>query len=67
MKTDFFVLFSEYLSSQKANSNNTRESYLRDAMNYLTFLSELDVSPLWSVLLQLFHATLPLSDAFINS
>lgn len=46
MKTDFFVLFSEYLSSQKANSNNTRESYLRDAMNYLTFLSELDVSPL---------------------
>lgn len=46
MKTDFFVLFSEYLADQKANSTNTRESYLRDAMNYLTFLSELDVSPL---------------------
>lgn len=46
MKTDFFVLFSEYLADQKANSTNTRESYLRDAMNYLAFLSELDVSPL---------------------
>lgn len=46
MKTDYFVLFSEYLATQKANSTNTRESYLRDAMNYLSFLSELDVSPL---------------------
>ena len=46
MKIDFFVLFSEYLATQKANSANTRESYLRDTMNYLAYLSELDVSPL---------------------
>lgn len=46
MKIDFFVLFSEYLANQKANSANTRESYLRDTMNYLAYLAELDVSPL---------------------
>lgn len=46
MKIDYFVLFSEYLASQMSNSANTRESYLRDAMNYLSYLSELDVSPL---------------------
>lgn len=43
---DFYSMFSEYLSEQKANSNNTRESYLRDTMNYLSYLSEIDITPL---------------------
>lgn len=43
---DYYSLFSEYLTNQKANSPNTRESYLRDTMYYLEFLSEIGVAPL---------------------
>jgi integrase/recombinase XerD len=43
---DYYSLFSEYLTNQKANSPNTRESYLRDTMYYLEFLSEVGVAPL---------------------
>lgn len=43
---DFYSMFSEYLTEQKPNSANTRESYLRDTMNYLSYLSELDITPL---------------------
>ncbi len=39
-------MFSEYLAVQKPNSANTRESYLRDAMYFLEFLSEKGLSPL---------------------
>lgn len=43
---DYYSMFSEYLADQKPNSQNTRESYLRDAMYYLEFLSEKEISPL---------------------
>lgn len=43
---DYYSMFSDYLAVQKPNSANTRESYLRDAMYFLEFLSENDVSPL---------------------
>lgn len=43
---NYYELFKEYLSVQKANSANTRESYLRDTGFYLGFLSKQDVSPL---------------------
>ncbi len=43
---DYYSMFSDYLTNQKSNSANTRDSYLRDTMYYLEFLSELQVSPL---------------------
>lgn len=43
---DYYSMFSDYLAVQKPNSANTRESYLRDAMFFLEFLSENEVSPL---------------------
>jgi len=43
---DYYSMFSDYLTNQKSNSANTRESYLRDTMFFLEFLSENDVSPL---------------------
>lgn len=43
---DYYSMFSEYLAVQKPNSANTRESYLRDAMYFLEFLSEKGLSPL---------------------
>lgn len=43
---DYYSMFSEYLTNQKANSANTRESYLRDTMYFLEFLSNLGISPL---------------------
>ncbi len=39
-------MFSDYLTNQKPNSANTRESYLRDTMYFLEFLSENEVDPL---------------------
>ena len=42
---DYYSMFSEYLSSQKPASANTRESYLRDTLHYLEFLSDRDVAP----------------------
>lgn len=46
MKYDYYSMFSEYLVDQKANSINTRESYLRDTLNYLSYLVEIDITPL---------------------
>lgn len=43
---DYYSMFSDYLTNQKSNSANTRESYLRDAMYYLEFLSTRGLSPL---------------------
>ena len=43
--TDYYSLFSEYLSEQKPNSANTRESYLRDTMYYLEYLAQQGVLP----------------------
>lgn len=43
---DYYAMFGEYLTKQKTSSANTRESYLRDAANFLSYLSELDVTPL---------------------
>ena len=43
---DFYSMFSEFLSKEKPNSVNTRESYLRDTMNYLSYLSQIDITPL---------------------
>lgn len=37
--TDCFAQFKDYLVNQKANSENTRESYLRDVSFFLDFLS----------------------------
>lgn len=42
---DYYSMFSEFLAEQKANSANTRESYLRDTLNYLAYLSEIDINP----------------------
>ena len=42
---DYYSLFSEYLAEQKPNSANTRESYLRDTLHFLEFLSESGVVP----------------------
>lgn len=44
--TEYFSMFSEYLIKQRANSANTRESYLRDTMYYLEFLSKIGVPAL---------------------
>lgn len=46
MMNDYYSLFSEYLLQYKPNSSNTRESYLRDAMFFLKFLSKQDISPI---------------------
>lgn len=43
---DYYSMFSDYLTNQKSNSVNTRESYLRDILFFLEFLSEDGVSPL---------------------
>lgn len=43
---DYYSMFSEYLTNQKANSANTRESYLRDTMYFLEYLSGMNISPL---------------------
>lgn len=43
---DYYSMFGDYLTKQKTSSANTRESYLRDATNFLGYLSELDVTPL---------------------
>lgn len=43
---DYYSMFSEYLTNQKANSPNTRESYLRDTLYFLEYLSEIGCSPL---------------------
>lgn len=42
---DYYSMFSDFLSDQKPNSANTRESYLRDTMYFLEFLSDRSVSP----------------------
>lgn len=36
---DYYSQFSDYLNEQKPNSANTRESYLRDTMYFLEFIS----------------------------
>ncbi len=43
---DYYSMFSDYLTNQKSNSANTRESYLRDTMYFLEFLSRNGRSPL---------------------
>ena len=40
---DYYSLFSDYLTNQKANSLNTRESYLRDTIFFLEYLSSRDI------------------------
>ena len=42
---DYYSMFSDYLLSEKPNSANTRESYLRDTLHYLEFLSEKGITP----------------------
>lgn len=42
---DCYSMFSEYLTNQKANSANTRESYLRDTMFFLEYLSGIGTAP----------------------
>ncbi len=44
--TDYYAMFSEYLAVQKSSSANTRESYLRDTLHYLEFLSGRGLTPL---------------------
>ncbi|MEY8572988.1 tyrosine recombinase [Oscillospiraceae bacterium 21-37] len=43
---DFHSMFAQYLMEQKANSANTRESYLRDVQYFLEFLGRLGITPL---------------------
>lgn len=43
---DFYSMFSDYLTNQKSNSTNTKESYLRDTMYFLEFIYNHDVLPL---------------------
>lgn len=43
---DYYSMFGEYLTNQKANSANTRESYLRDIMYFLEYLSQIGAAPL---------------------
>lgn len=43
--SDYYSLFSDYLTNQKANSANTRESYLRDALYFLEYLSNAGIDP----------------------
>lgn len=42
---DYYSMFSDYLTNQKSNSANTRESYLRDTLYFLEFLSNRNVLP----------------------
>ena len=42
---DYYSMFSEYLTNQKANSANTRESYLRDTMFFLEYFSGIGTAP----------------------
>ncbi len=44
--SDYYSLFSDYLRNQKANSANTRESYLRDTLYFLEYLSNAGIDPL---------------------
>ena len=44
--SDYYSLFSDYLTNQKANSANTRESYLRDTLYFLEYLSNAGIDPL---------------------
>ncbi len=43
---NYCALFSNYLEAQKPNSVNTRESYLRDATAFLSYLDAMKISPL---------------------
>lgn len=43
---NYYSMFREYLTDQKPNSVNTRESYLRDTAYFLEFLSDQGISPL---------------------
>lgn len=43
---DYYSMFGEYLEIQKPSSANTRESYLRDIMYFLQYLTVRDMSPL---------------------
>lgn len=44
--SDYYSLFSDYLTNQKGNSANTRESYLRDTLYFLEYLSNAGIDPL---------------------
>ena len=44
--SDYYSMFSDYLTNQKANSVNTRESYLRDTFYFLEYLSDTGTDPL---------------------
>ena len=44
--SDYYSLFSDHLTNQKANSANTRESYLRDTLYFLEYLSNAGIDPL---------------------
>ncbi len=44
--SDYYSMFSDYLTNQKANSVNTRESYLRDTLYFLEYLSDTGTDPL---------------------
>lgn len=44
--SDYYSMFSDYLTNQKANSVNTRESYLRDTLHFLEYLSDTGTDPL---------------------
>lgn len=44
--SDYYSMFSDYLTNQKANSANTRESYLRDTLYFLEYLSDTGTDPL---------------------
>lgn len=46
MNQEYCVQFSDYLTNQKSNSANTKESYLRDVNFYLGFLDQSKGSPL---------------------
>lgn len=43
---DYYSMFSDYLTNQKSNSANTRESYLHDVLTFLEFLSERSLTPI---------------------
>ena len=44
--SDYYSMFSDYLTNQKANSVKTRESYLRDTLYFLEYLSDTGTDPL---------------------
>ena len=44
--SDYYSMLSDYLTNQKANSVNTRESYLRDTLYFLEYLSDTGTDPL---------------------